>query len=182
MGNLELFQKYIAIAQKNLSYKNDSADEVALKYFKMALDLKPSDEEVRTNYEKLDKIVNYKNYNYPFDDKNALCLAKLFVDCCNVKEFERLYTIISDDFVCISKYFGRTKKSFIDSIYFERKSWQGMTTKVGKYLNGDRQIPCIILNNHCVLFFNIDKNKIVRVFEKKIGVEIEKAKLSEWHD
>lgn len=181
MENLELFKEYIETAKKNLSYKNDSADEVALKYYKMALDIKPIDEEVRKNYETLDKIVNYKNYNYPLDYKNTLDLAKLFVDCCNVKEFERLYTIISDDFVCISKYFGRTKKSFIDSIYFERKSWKGMTTKVGKYFNGDRQIPCIILNDHVVLFLNIDNNKIVRIFEKKIGEEVEKTKISEWH-
>ena len=42
MENLEQFKEYIEIAEKNLSFSNDNADEVALKYYKMALDILPA--------------------------------------------------------------------------------------------------------------------------------------------
>ncbi len=182
MSEQNKYEEYIDLAEKNLSYHNDLADETALNYYRLAYELRPTDNELKQTIATLDKIVNHRNYNYPIDDNETLDFAKLFVDCCNVKGFERLYNIIADDFVCISKYFGRTKKSFIDSIYIERKSWQGMTTKVGKYLRDDRQIPCIILNDHGVLFLNIYDKKIVRIFEKKIGEGIDKEKLIEWND
>lgn len=126
MEKLEQFKEYIETAEKNLSFSNDNADEVALKYYKMALEINPTDTEVKQQYETLDKIVNHKNYKYSINEEQTIELMKIFVDCCNVKEFERLYKIISDEFVCISRYFGRTKKSFIDSVYFERKSMMGL--------------------------------------------------------
>jgi hypothetical protein len=67
----------------------------------MALDINPTDTEVKQQYETLDKIVNHKNYKYSINDEKTIELMKSFVDCCNVKEFERLYKIISDDFVCV---------------------------------------------------------------------------------
>lgn len=120
MENIELFKEYIETAEKNLSYGNDTADEVALKYFKMALDINPTNTEINKKFETLNKIVNHKNYKYPIDDKKTIELMKVFVDCCNVKEFEKLYKIIDDDFICVTRNVGRTKDSFIDSIYFER--------------------------------------------------------------
>jgi hypothetical protein len=130
----------------------------------------------------LTKIVNYKNYNYPINDQQTIELMKIFVDSCNVKEFERLYKIISDDFVCISRYFGRTKKAFIDSVYFERKSLMGLWTEISQYENKDRLIPCVNLNNFGVLFFNIENDKIVRAFEYKIDEKIDKDKLMKWKE
>jgi hypothetical protein len=177
MGNLELFKEYLETAEKNLSYSNDSADEVALKYFKMALEINPTDNEVKQQYETLDKIVNHKNYKYSVNDEQIIELMKIFVDSCNVKEFERLYKIISDDFVCISRYFGRTKKAFIDSVYFERKSMMGLWTEIFKYENKDRQIPCVKLNDYGVLFFNIENDKIIRVFEYRIDEKLDRNKL-----
>lgn len=182
MEKLELYKEYIETAEKNLSYHNEIADETALKYFRLALDLQPDDFELIKTVSTLDKILNHKNYSYPFDTNETLEFAKLFVDCCNVKGFERLYEIISDDFVCISKTFGRTKKAFIDSIYYERKSWKGMTTKIGLYSNNDKQIPCVILNDFGVLLFDLDNGKLIRAFEHKIGETIEKSKLSEWNE
>ncbi|TAF77404.1 MAG: hypothetical protein EAZ53_02710 [Bacteroidetes bacterium] len=176
------FNEYIETAEKNLSYHNDLADETALKYFKIALELRPNENELKNTVATLDKIINHKNYSYAFDDRVTFEFAKLFVDCCNVKGFERLYEIISDDFVFIGKYFGRTKKGFIDSIYIERKSWQGLMTKIGKYTFDNRQIPCIILNDYGVLFLDIDKGKIVRAFDKKIGETIDKNTLTEWNE
>jgi hypothetical protein len=177
MDNLELFKEYLETAEKNLSYSNDSADEVALKYFKMALEINPTDNEVKQQYETLDKIVNHKNYKYSVNDEQIIELMKIFVDSCNVKEFERLYKIISDDFVCISRYFGRTKKAFIDSVYFERKSMMGLWTEIFKYENKDRQIPCVKLNDYGVLFFNIENDKIIRVFEYRIDEKLDRNKL-----
>lgn len=180
MEKLEQFKEYIEIAEKNLSYSNDNSDEVALKYYKMALEINPIDTEVRKQYETLEKIVNHKNYKYPINDEQTIELTKIFVDCCNVKEFERLYKIISDDFVCISRYFGRTKKSFIDSIYFERKSMMGLWTEIFQYENNDRQVPCVKLNDFGVLFFNIENDKIIRAFEYKIDEKIDRKKLTKW--
>ena len=94
MENLEQFKEYIEKAEKNLSFSNDNADEVALKYYKMALEIKPTDTEVKQQYETLEKIVNHKNYKYSINDEKTIELMKIFVDCCNVKEFERLYKII----------------------------------------------------------------------------------------
>src|SRR5690606_23337432 len=180
MENLEQFKEYIEIAEKNLSFSNDNADEVALKYYKMALDINPTDTAVRQQYETLDKIVNHKNYKYSINDEQTIELMKIFVDCCNVKEFERLYNIISDDFVCISRYFGRTKKAFIDSVYFERKSKIGLWKEIFQYENKDRQIPCIKLNDFGVLFFNIEIDKIIRAFEYKIDNYLDRQKLTKW--
>jgi hypothetical protein len=182
MENLELYKEYIETAEKNLSYHNDVADETALKYFRLALNLQPDDSELKKTVSTLDRILNHKNYTYPFDKNETLEFAKVFVDCFNVKGFERLYEIVSDNFVFIGKYFGRTKKGFIDSIYSERKSWQGMTTKVGIYSNDEIQIPCVILNDFGVLFLDIDNGKIIRVFERKISETIEKNELTEWND
>jgi len=180
MDNLELFKEYIELAEKNLSYSNDSADEVALKYLKMALEINPTDTKVKQQYETLDKIVNHKNYKYSISDEQTIELMKIFVDSCNVKEFERLYKIISDDFVCISRYFGRTKRAFIDSVYFERKSMMGLWTEVFQYENKERQIPCVKLNDYGVLFFNIENDKIIRVFEYKIDEKLDRNKLTKW--
>lgn len=174
------FNEYIETADKNLSYGNDSADEVALKYYKMALEINPTDTEVRQLYQTLDKIVNHKNYKYSINDEQTIELMKIFVDCCNVKEFERLHKIISDDFVCISRYFGRTKKAFIDSVYFERKSLMGLWTEIFQYENNDRKIPCIKLNDFGVLFFNIENDKIIRAFEYKIDDKLDRNKLVRW--
>ena len=182
MENLEQFKEYIEIAEKNLSFSNDNADEVALKYYKMALDINPTDTAVRQQYETLDKIVNHKNYKYSINDEQTIELMKIFVDCCNVKEFERLYNIISDDFVRISRYFGRTKKAFIDSVYFERKSMMGLWTEIFQYENEDRQIPCVKLNDFGVLFFNIENDKIIRAFEYKIDNYLDRQKLTKWKE
>ncbi len=181
MSDQKLYEEYIETAEKNLSFHNDIADEIALKYFKLALDLRPDENELKNTVATLDRIINHKNYTYPFDQSESLEFVKLFVDCCNVKGFERLYDFLSDSFVCIGKYFGKTKKSFIDSIYAERKSWKGMTTKVGIYSNQDKQIPCVILNDFGALFFDIENGKIVRAFENKIGETIDKSKLTEWN-
>lgn len=180
MENLDQFKEYIETAEKNLSFLNDSGDEVALKYYKMALEINPTDTEVRQQYKTLDKIVNHKNYTYSINDEQTIELMKIFVDCCNVKEFERLYKIISDDFVCISRYFGRTKKAFIDSVYFERKSMMGLWTEIFQYENKDRQIPCVKLNDYGVLFFNIENDKIIRAFEYKIDEKLDRNKLNKW--
>jgi hypothetical protein len=182
MDKLELYKEYIETAEKNLSYHNDVADETALKYFRLALDLQQDNNELKKTVSNLDKILNHKNYTYPFDINETLKFAKLFVDCCNVKGFDRLYDIISDDFVFIGKYYGRTKKGFIDSIYSERKSWQGMTAKVGFYSCDDKKTPCVILNDFGVLFFDLENKKIIRAFEQKIGQTIEKSKLTEWNN
>jgi hypothetical protein len=173
------FKDCIQTAEQNLSY---GADEIALKYFKMALEIKSFDNETNHTYNTLDKIVNHNNYKYPIDDRKTLELCKIFIDCCNVKGFERLYDLISDDFVCISKYFGRTKKAFIDSIYFERKSWQGLTTKIGLYSNDEKKTPCVILNDFGILLFDIESEKIVRAIENKIGETIDKNKVTEWEE
>lgn len=180
MKNTKLFKEYIETAEENLRYANDSADEVALKYYKMALDINPTDNEIKKKYETLDKIVNHKNYQYPIDDRKTIEFMQVFVDCCNVKEFERLYEIIADDFVCISRYFGRTKETFIDSIYFERKSLMGLWTDIFQYENKDRKIPCIKLNDYGVLFFNIENDKIIRAFEYKIENNLDRQKLLKW--
>jgi hypothetical protein len=177
MENQELFKEYLETAEKNLGYANDSADEVALKYYKMALDINPNDTETKKKFQILDKIVNHKNYKYPIDDQKTVELIKVFVDCCNVKEFERLYKVIADDFVCISRYFGRTKQGFIDSVYYERKSMMGLRTEENIYQTKDREVPCVKLNDFGVLFFNIENDKIVRVFEYKIGEQIDREKL-----
>ena len=50
MENLEQFKEYIETAEKNLSFSNDNADEVALKYYKMALEINPTDTEVKQQY------------------------------------------------------------------------------------------------------------------------------------
>lgn len=176
------FNDYVQIAEKNLSYHNDLADETALKYFKMALEVKPDDIEIKKTFTTLDKIVNHKNHVYVSSDESKLDFCKIFVECCNVKGFERLYDLISDDFVCTSKYFGRTKKAFIDSIYFERKSWQGLTTKIGIYTKDDKKTPCVMLNDFGVLLFDLENDKLVRAFEHKIGETIDKSKLTEWND
>lgn len=180
MDNLEQFKEYIDTAEKNLSFSNDSADEVALKYYKMALEINPTDAEVRQLYETLDKIVNHKNYKYSLDDEQTIELMKIFVDSCNVKEFERLHKILSDEFVCISRYFGRTKKAFIDSVYFERKSMMGLRTEIFQYKTNDRKIPCVKLNDFGVLFFNIENDKIIRAFEYKIDDKLDRNKLVRW--
>ncbi len=182
MDKVELYKEYIETAEKNLSYHNEVADKTALKYFNLALDLQPDNSELKKTVSTLDRILNHTNYTYPFDKNETLEFAKLFVDCCNVKGFERLYDIISDDFVFIGKYFGKTKKGFIDSIYSERKSWQGMTTKVGIYSNDDKKIPCVILNDFGLLFFDLDNGKLIRAFEQKIGETAEKRKLTEWNE
>jgi hypothetical protein len=176
------FNEYIETAEKNLSYSNDSADEIALKYYKMALEINPTDVEVKQQYETLDKIANHKNYNYPINDQQTIELMKVFVDSCNVKEFERLYKIIADDFVCISRYFGRTKKAFIDSVFSERKSMMGLWTEIFQYANSDRQIPCIKLNDYGVLFLNIENDKIIRAFEYKIESNFDRNKLTKWKE
>jgi hypothetical protein len=179
MNDQKLYDEYVEIADKNISFHNDHADETALKYFKLALELRPNDTELKNTILTLDKIVNYKNYNYTFDNKVTIELSNLFVECCNVKGFERLYDIISDEFVFIGKYFGRTKNSFIESIYSERKSWNGMIVKLGKYDSDNKQIPCIILNDYGVLFLDVENGKIVRAFEKKIGKIIDRSKLEQ---
>ena len=180
MENLEQFKEYIQTAEKNLSFSNDNADEIALKYYKMALEINPTNIEVKQQYETLDKIVNHKNYKYSINDEQKIEIMKIFVDCCNVKEFEKLYKIISDDFVCISCYFGRTKKSFIDSVYFERKSMMGLWIEIFQYENNERQIPCVKLNDFRVLFFNIENGKIIRAFEYKIEDKFDRNKLVRW--
>ena len=182
MGNKELFKEYIEIAEKNLGYANDSADEVAIKYLKMALDLNPTDTVTKKKYETLDKIVNHKNYKYPIDDQKTIELMKVFVDCCNVKEFERLYKIIDDNFVCVTRNMGRTKESFIEGIYFERKSMMGLWTEIFQYENKERKIPCIKLNDYSVLFFNIENDKIIRAFKYKIDEYIDREKLTKWKE
>lgn len=176
------FNEYVETAEKNLSYGNDSADEIALKHLKMALDLNPTDNQTKRKFELLDKIVNHKNYQYPIDDKKTIELIKVFVDCCNVKEFERLHKIIADDFVCISRYFGRTKESFIDSIYFERKSLIGLWTEIFQYENKGRKVHCIKLNDFRVLFLNIENDKIIRAFEYKIDNYLDRQKLTKWEE
>lgn len=55
MEKLEQFKEYIETAEKNLSFSNDNADEVALKYYKMALEINPTDTEVKQQYETLEK-------------------------------------------------------------------------------------------------------------------------------
>ncbi len=182
MSNLDLFREYVEIAEKNLSYKTDVADETALKYYRMALEIDPDDPRANIQYIILDKLVNHKNYTYPIDDQKTIELIKVFVDCCNVKEFDRLYNIISDDFVCISRYFGRTKKEFIESIYSERKSMFGMFTEVFQYENKSRKIPCVFLNSYGVLFFNIENNLILRAFEYKIDEKIDRKKLTKLNE
>ncbi len=180
MSNSKIFKEYIETAEKNLTYSNDSADEVALKYYKMALEINPTLTEVARKYEILDKIVNYRNYKYSINDEQTIELMKVFVDCCNVKEFERLYEIISEDFVCITGYFGKTKMTFIDSVYFERKSMMGFWTEIFQYESKDRQVPCIKVNDNGVLFFNIENEKIIRIFEYNIEVNIDRNKLTKW--
>lgn len=182
MCDQKKYEKYIQLAEKNLSYKNNQADEIALKYFRLAIELRPTENELEEKIATLDKIVNYLNYNYPIDDKKTLDFVKLFVECCIERGFERLYDIIADDFVCISMYFGRTKNYFIDSLYYEKKSFYGLNAKIGKYLHKNRQIPCVILNNYGILFLNISNNKIVRIIEKKLGDSIDKDKLKEWNE
>ena len=98
----------------------------------------------------------------------------------SVKEFERLYEIISEDFVCITGYFGKTKMTFIDSVYFERKSMMGFWTEIFQYESKDRQVPCIKVNDNGVLFFNIENEKIIRIFEYNIEVNIDRNKLTKW--
>jgi hypothetical protein len=182
MENKALFKEYIETAEKNLGYANDNADEVALKYLKMALDIKPNDTETKKKFETLDKIINHKNYKYPIDDQKTIELMKVFVDCCNVKEFERLQKIIDDNFVCVTRNMGRTKENFIDGIYFERKSFMGLWTDIYQYENNDRKIPCIKLNDYSVLFFNIENNKIIRAFKYKIDDKIDREKLIKWEE
>lgn len=180
MENFELFKEYIETAERNLSYSNDNADEAALKYYKLAVIINPTDTEVKQQYETLDKIVNHKNYKYLINDKQTIELMNIFVDCCNVKEFDRLYKIISDNFVCISRHFGRTKKAFIDSVYFERKNMMGLWTEIFQYENNERQIPCVKLNDYGVLFFNIENHEIIRAFEYKIDEKLDRNKLTKW--
>lgn len=175
-------QDLIESAEKNLSYKNDSADEIALRDFKRAYELKPDNEELKRQIFLLDRIVNYKDYNYPINDKETKDFVKLFVECCNVKGFERLYDIVSEDFVCISRYFGRTKQGFIDSVYYERKSIMGLWTESNIYQSKDREVPCVKLNDFGVLFFNIENDKIVRAFEYKIGEQIDRDKLKKMNN
>ena len=182
MENLEQFKEYIETAEKNLSFSNDNSDKVAMMYYKMALEINPTDNEVQQKYKTLDKIVNHKNYKYSINDEQTIELMKIFIDCCNEKEFEKLYKIISDDFVCISRYLGRTKKSFIDSVYFERKSMMGLRTEIFKYENNDRQIPCVKLNDFGVLFFNIENDKLIRAFEYKIDDKLDRNKLVRWEE
>jgi hypothetical protein len=172
------FQEFIDTAEKNLSYNNDSADEIALTYLKNAYQLKPEDTDLKQRIDLLDKIVNFKNYTYQINDNDTEKLVSLFVECCNKKGFERFYDFISDDFVCISRIFGRSKKGFINSIYYERISLMGLWAESNKYLVQERQIPCVKLNDYGVLFFNIEKEKIVRAFEYKIGDHIDRKKLT----
>lgn len=172
----------IESAEENLSYKNDSADEIALRDFKRAYELKPESKDLKKQIDLLDKIVNYKDYNYPINDKGTELFVNLFVECCNEKGFERLYDIVSDDFLCISRYFGRTKQGFIDSVYYERKSMMGLWTESNIYPIKDREVPCVKLNDFGVLFFNIENDKIVRAFEYKIGEQIDREKLKKMNN
>lgn len=172
----------IESAEKNLSYKNDSADEIALRDYKRAFELEPANTDLKRQIYLLDKIVNYKDYNYPINDKGTELFVNLFVECCNEKGFERLYDIVSDDFVCISRYFGRTKQGFIDSVYYERKSMMGLWTESNIYQIKDREVPCVKLNDFGVLFFNIKNDKIVRAFEYKIGEQIDREKLKKMNN
>ena len=153
--NQAKFLECIDIAEKNLGYHNDNSDKIALNYFIEAKKYNPNDKGLNEKISILDKIVNYKNYNYPINDNIAMDLVELFVEYCNVGGFENLHNIISDDFICICRHFGRTKNEFIDSIYFERKTFVGLWTEIGTYEMNDRKIPCVILNNFGVLFFNI---------------------------
>jgi hypothetical protein len=171
------FNDLMKLVEENLSYRNDSTDKAALSNLKKALKLKPDDIEIKHQINLLDRIVNYKNYTYPINDKKTEKFVKFFVECCNEKGFERLYDIISEDFVCISRYFGRTKQGFIDSIYLERKSMMGLWTTPNLYETKEREIPCVNLNNFGILFFNIDSDKIIRAFEYKIGEQIDKTRL-----
>lgn len=180
MENLEKYKEYIETAEKNLGYSNDSADEVALKYYKMALEINPTDTDVKKQYETLDKIVNHKNYQYPINDEQSIELMRVFVDSCNVKEFERLYKILADDFVCISRYFGRTKKAFIDGVYFERKSMMSLRMELFQYETKNMLNFCIKLNDFEVLFFNTENDKIIRAFEYKIDSNLDRKKLTKW--
>jgi len=172
----------IESAEKNLSYKNDSADKIALRDFKRAYELSPEHKDLKRQIDLLDKIVNYKDYNYPINDRETESFVKLFVECCNVKGFERLYDVVSEDFVCISRYFGRTKQGFIDSVYYERKSMIGLWTECNIYQTKDREVPCVKLNDFGVLFFNIENDKIVRAFEYKIGEQIDRDKLKKMNN
>lgn len=172
----------IETAEKNLSYKNDSADEIALRDYKRAFELEPENTYLKQQIFLLDKIVNYKDYDYPINDKETANFVKLFVECCNEKGFERLYDIISEDFVCISRYFGRTKQGFIDSVFYERKSMMELWTESNIYQTKDREVPCVKLNDFGVLFFNIENDKIVRAFEYKIGEQIDRDKLKKMNN
>lgn len=176
------FNDYVQIAEKNLGYHNDIADETALKYFKMALEINPEHKETKNAFLILDKIVNHKNYKYPVDDNLTLEICKVFVDCCNVKGFERLYDIISDEFVCITSdtNIGKTKTTFIDSIFWIRKSIFGSSIELAAYNNDENKTPCIVVNNFGVLFFDIENDQIIRAFERKIDESIEKTKLTKW--
>ena len=175
--------EYIEQAENNIRYRKDNTDEIALNYYKMALDLCPTDTQLRKKYESLDKFVNHKNYTYPPNDYHTLVmLNKIFVDSCNVQEFDRLYDIIADDFVCITRSLGRTKESFIDSIDSERISFMGLRTELCQYSQNNEQIPCISINNYGVLFFNIENNKIIRAYEYKIKTELDSSKLTKFRE
>lgn len=182
MESLKLFNEYLETAEKNLSYKNESADATALKYYQLALELDPGNIAVKQKINILDKVINYKNYNYAINDEQTLKLIKIFVNCCNVREFDRMYQIIADDFVCICLELGRTKKSFIDNIYFARKSIMGLRTELLKYESDGRIIPCVKLNDKGVIFFNIENDKIIRAFYYKIDDNLIRNKLTKTHD
>ena len=172
----------IELAEKNLSYRNDNANKIALEYFKRAYELKPENKYLKHQVNLLDKIVNYKDYNYLTNKRVTEKFIKLFVECCNEKGVAGLYDIISEDFVCITQYFGKTKQGFIDSIYYERLSMVGLWTECNIYQTKDEEIPCVKLNDYGVFFFNIENNKIVRVFEYKIGEQIDRKKLKKMNN
>lgn len=171
------YNELIEDAEKNLSYNNDIAYETALKFFKQASDLKPDNIELIKKINWLDKFINYKNYKYQNEETEIVKFAEIIIDCINVKEFERLYNLISDDFVFIGEYLGKSKSSFIDSVYWLRKGFSGLYADLRFYIKDDKKIPCICFNNSGVLFLNIDDNKIVRIFHYEIGKQINPDKL-----
>lgn len=171
------YEQFISIAESNLSNNNEMADIAALEYFKKAFSISQADKDVGQTINLLERIINYKNYKYKFDFDENIRFVNLFVECCNVKGFERLYNIIADDFVCISREFGRNKKGFIDSIYWLRKSWTGCKIEIGVYEFHYGKKPCVILDDYGILIFDIERNKIIRAFEYKIDKQLERLKL-----
>ena len=181
MTDDELYDYYISLAESNLSTNSISEDIEALKNYKKAFTINPCDKEVEQTILLLERIVNYKDYKYKFDFESNLKFVKLFIECCNERGFERLFEFLSDDFVCLSKDMGWSKKGFIDTIYWIRKSVLGYSIKLGVYEFEFGKKPCAIINDFGIIIFDIEYNKVIRVFEYNIDKQLNRAKLKELH-